>query len=115
MKINNWEKINIDEVSETSWSDWKPKTKIGEKFLYWAGCNLPRHMPIEDWNLPWAVCFTMAIEQIISQQISFAEKEIIKKIINLVAKEMLIANQEKQPTSRLTSLAMKILESFKND
>jgi len=48
------------------------------------------------------------LEMFIIQDRQEVKDEILKEIDNLIAEEMLIANKEKTPTSRLTSLANKI-------
>ena len=108
MKKASWEKIDIDEVLDIDWVNWKPKTKIGKRFLKWAGYNLPRHMPIEDWNLPWAVCFTMAIEKIISQQISLAKKDVLKDVEKeLEGLDCGFCNYESEVKKRISDLKSK--------
>ena len=65
-----------------------------------------------EWKYPMSprarVIIENNIKNLLATQASQLRKELVKEVTNLVAEEIIVANMSKQPTSRLTSLAVKL-------
>ncbi len=63
---------------------------------------------INDWHKHETYQPIRPLDKKIVDAINTTQKGTIEAVESLIAEEMLVANKEKQPTSRLTSLVLKV-------